>query len=137
MGAWLAGVDHPPSHFLCSSSERTTTTAHILNAYLGGVVFRSDAMYTFSLSTLLEAFYEEILVNSVEEISSLAIVGHNYAISDLLAYLSGFRGSKSLSTLGLAELEFTGNWRDLGRGSCSLLQRSKPKVKADERDSAW
>ena len=137
MGSWLAGVDMPPSLFIASSAERTMTTAHILNAFAGGVVVPDDRMYTFSAQPLLEAVMDQVSDRSLSRIDSIAVVGHNNGISELVALLTDKRNVKSLTTLGISELEFSGSWSDLAKRQSKLIRRVKPSIKADERDDGW
>lgn len=137
MGRYIASTPNPPEYFLCSSAARTKLTADILNAHLGGVVESSSLLYTFNGSELLTGVRTLAHSKKIENISSLAIVAHNSAISQLLALTIRDPSTSSLPTLGIACIEFEGKWRDIGDVTGHLVDRRKPHVKADHRDDAW
>ena len=113
MGQFLTTVTAPPQVFLASDARRTLTTAHVLNGFVGGEVVPVEQMYTFGVDVLAAAVITTIADLALEGIRSLAVVGHNSAVSDLIVELSHRSHTPSLPTLGMAELTFTGEWNRL------------------------
>lgn len=130
IGQFLTKVSEPPSVFITSDARRTYTTAHILNAFVGGEVVPVGDMYTYDVDVLAPVVAAVIPKLGLDRVISLAIVGHNTAISDLVADLTGHSNASSLPTLGIAELVFEGDWGDLfGDRPVSLKQLVKPSAK--------
>lgn len=113
MGSLLATQSNPPSVFLTSDARRTYTTAHFLNAFVRGEVTPSGEMYTYDVEVLASAVGTAMDDLDLVGVDSVAVVGHNSAISDLIALLTRDSSTPSLSTLGMAELVFNGDWDDL------------------------
>lgn len=130
VGQFLTTVSDPPSVFVTSDARRTYTTAHVLNGFVGGEVVSVRDMYTFDVDELAPAVEAVIPKLNLDSTVSLAIVGHNSAISSLVADLTGNLSTPSLPTLGVAELIFEGDWHDLlGDRSLTLEQLIKPSAK--------
>lgn len=129
MGQFLAANEFRPSVFLSSSARRTETTAMILNAHVRGTVYLDEDMYTFDTESLLRALLLQIHQHDFDDVQSLAVVGHNHAISDLVGYLTQYRQTISLPTLGMAELVFKGDWAEVISSPCKLVQSRNPTSK--------
>lgn len=130
IGQFLTTVSEPPTVFVTSDARRTFTTAHVLNGFVRGEVVPVGDMYTYDVDVLAPVVAFEISKLKRNSVTSLAIVGHNSAISDLVADLTGNSSLSSLPTLGIAELVFEGDWGDLfGDHSVSLRQLVKPSAR--------
>ena len=132
MGHLLATVTEPPSVFLTSDARRAYTTAHFLNAFVGGEVVPVGDMYTYDVDVLAPVVATIIEKLDLERVASLAIVGHNSAISDLVGELSHDSSAPSLPTLGMAGLAFTGSWNELWKSAPISLKRVEtPRAKTE------
>ncbi|MYD43010.1 MAG: hypothetical protein F4W90_03855 [Gammaproteobacteria bacterium] len=129
MGRFLETLDFPPAIFLASDARRTQTTAHVLSAFVAGKVSTFRAMYTFGVNSLWQAVGDVILSGILDTEHSVAVVGHNSAVSDLGVELACHHDAGSLPTLGMVELTFAGNWDALLKGErVSLAQRLEPQA---------
>ncbi len=130
MGQFLATVQAPPAIFVTSDARRTYTTAHFLNAFVRGEVLPMEEMYTFDGDVLASALLDVTANLSLSGVHSLAVVGHNSAVSDLVIELSHRSDVPMLPTLGMAELVFNGKWDSLfDQTPISLEQIVKPSSK--------
>ena len=87
MGRHLINEGFSPDLILCSSSERTRETAINLVEELGmneGIIDYRDVIYNASVREILE-----VLNDISDRMKSIAIIGHNPAITFLGEYLSG------------------------------------------------
>ncbi|MCY4130248.1 MAG: histidine phosphatase family protein [Gammaproteobacteria bacterium] len=123
MGQLLSTVSGPPRVFLTSDARRTYTTAHVLNGFVGGEVVPVRDMYTYDVDVLVPVVATLIKEIDSDRLNSIAVVGHNSAISDLVSELTHDSSSASLPTLGMAELVFSGPWNDLWKRSPISLHR--------------
>ena len=131
MGQFLSSVSAPPEIFVTSDARRTYTTAHFLNAFVRGEVVSLEEMYTFDGDVLASALLNVTTNLSLNAVNSVAVVGHNSAVSDLVVELSHRTDAPTLPTLGMAELVFNGKWEDLlDRIPISLEQIVKPSSKS-------
>ena len=112
-GQALAAELEPPRVFLTSPARRALTTAQILSAFVNGSVETVNAMYTFDLHTLFSALSDEICDLTNHDVNSLAVVGHNGAISNLISELTHGMDAPLLPTLGIAHLSFEAEWDEL------------------------
>ncbi|MCY3859791.1 MAG: histidine phosphatase family protein [Gammaproteobacteria bacterium] len=130
MGQFLSTVAEPPTVFLTSDARRTYTTAHVLNAFVGEEVVPVGDMYTYDVDVLASSVATIIEKLDLDAVNNLAVVGHNSAISDLIAALTLDSSTPSLPTLGMAELVFRGSWHDVWDSSPISLHRIEtPKAK--------
>ena len=131
MGQFLSSVSAPPEIFVTSDARRTYTTAHFLNAFVRGEVVPIEQMYTFDGDILASAVLNVSAILPLEGVNSLAVVGHNSAVSDLVVELSHRSDLPTLPTLGMAELVFNGQWDTLfDQTPLSLRQLVKPSAKS-------
>ena len=129
MGQFLSTVSAPPEIFVTSDARRTYTTAHFLNAFVRGEVVPIEEMYTFDGDVLASAILNVTENLSLNDVNSLAVVGHNSAVSDLVIELSHRSDAPTLPTLGMAELVFNGKWNSLfDQTPISLEQIVKPSL---------
>ncbi len=127
MGQYLLTHTRPPQLFLTSDARRALTTAHILSAFVRGKVIDVADMYTFDSDQLASVAMASISRVVPDDVDSLALVGHNGAISHIASTLTRGSASISLPTLGIAELAFEGVWGDLfGSANVSLHQSMRP-----------
>lgn len=132
MGQFLSTVAKPPNVFLTSDARRTYTTAHVLNGFVGGEVVPVGDMYTYDVDVLAPVVATVVQKLDLDQVYSIAVVGHNSAISDLVSELTHDSSTASLPTLGIAELILQGPWDDLWGGSPLSLQTMKaPSAKTN------
>lgn len=81
-----------------------------------------DALYTFSASSLLDWCRD-----LSDDLTDVTIVGHNPAITDLTNRLSG-SVILNVPTCAYVQMEFDGNWSDLGAGAAKLITFITPKM---------
>jgi phosphohistidine phosphatase len=87
-------------------------------------------MYNASVDELLQ-----LLRELDDEVTTVALVGHNPATAQLAAALSDSRGdddsmarmAAKYPTAGLAVLETEENWTDLAAGTCRLMSFEAPR----------
>lgn len=125
-GAWLAETDLLPTHAIVSSARRTQQTWEEVVTLSGcaAAVQISDAVYSADTDNVLE-----ILSTAPPEAQVLALVGHNPTVSSLVHLLddgepdaAAFRAlSFGLPTAGIAVLEVSVPWADLGVGTARLV----------------
>lgn len=123
MGQLLSTVSKPPRVFLTSDARRSYTTAHVLNGFVGGEVVPVRDMYTYDVDVLAPVVGTVIAEMDLNRINSIAVVGHNSAISDLVSEITHDSGSPSLPTLGMVELVFSGLWSDIWNSTPISLHR--------------
>jgi phosphohistidine phosphatase len=117
-GAWLAAHDSVPDLVLCSTSRRTRETWDGVAAAMTDkpTVRYDERVYLASALDLLE------LVTEVDdEISTLAVVGHNPGTSQLSRLLDPVNGGE-LATAGIAVHELDQPWRATGPDTAALVQ---------------
>lgn len=134
-GAWLAQARYLPDLVICSPAKRARQTWH--GAALGivepavrtpetpeeqpgwaPVVQYQSGVYGGTAQDLLSL----IRATSGSEVTTILLVGHNPAISELSLLLDpdGERDSNGLATSGLAVHEVTGEWSNLVAGTAPL-----------------
>lgn len=120
-GRWLAA--HGPSVQLAvvSPATRATATWALVAEQLDHPVSvrPEEAVYTFDGDDLLE-----VVRDLPEDLECVALVGHNPAMEELLAELSG--GFLPMPTSCLAVLQWSGGWAEAGGGSADLLAHGRP-----------
>ena len=130
IGHDLASRSNPPKIFLASDAKRALTTAQRMNDYLKVDVIPVANMYTFDVDLLEDAIFEAIEANELSACDCIAVVGHNSAVSDLLARLTKDQSTKSLPTCGVACVSFEGQWQDLLAGiRADLIYQNRPTSK--------
>ena len=124
----LMGSEHRPDTFITSSALRAYTTATQLTSEIPDArLFLSEALYTFSSSSLLATLLYEIEEHQLASVSNLGVVGHNSAISDCIEELTHGKSMASLPTLGIAVLSFEGEWSQLFDKEMELVCLLRPK----------
>ena len=84
-------------------------------------------MYTYDVEVLAREVGTAMDELDLGGVDSVGVVGHNSAISDLITLLTRDSSTPSLSTLGMAELVFNGEWDDLWSvAQVTLRQLVKP-----------
>ncbi|MCS7000224.1 MAG: histidine phosphatase family protein [Bacteroidota bacterium] len=125
MGMWLHAMVPQLERVVASSSVRTRQTAdYLLKAWQDGMpsVEYDDALYLPSLDTLLATIW-----GLDPELTTVALVGHNPSISDLLEYLTG-EEHVSMPTCAIAVLQTEQTaWNQVRKGCCRLMFHRTPK----------
>jgi len=132
LGRWLAQHLPPPDLVLCSSARRATQTWDLAAAELPA------APPLDVLPNLYQASPQGVLAQLAEVddvVVTLVVVGHEPVQSHLTDLLSGGAGdpdalallAEGFSTCGVALLETTSAWAELGPGSCRLAAFAVPR----------
>jgi phosphohistidine phosphatase len=119
VGAWLAHRDLLPDDVICSPAKRTRQTWHGVALALGSEpeVRYEPAAYGGTARDLLE-----LVRGAAGGATTVLVIGHNPAISDLSGLLDPAAASDSdgLRTSGLAVHRFEGAWADCEPGKAAL-----------------
>jgi phosphohistidine phosphatase len=120
-GRWLAGNVGVLDLAVVSPAERTRETWRLAAAELDTPppVREDDRVYAASAPSLLA-----VLQELPEEAAMVVLVGHNPAIEDLVASLTG--RSVSMPTSALAVIDLPGPWSDAARGAAELRMQGRP-----------
>ena len=109
---------------LASSATRASTTAQLISEQLGSdsdLVSDSDELYQASVGTLFD------ILRNADSHQNIAIVGHNPTLS----YFSEFITDSVVDEMRPATILMIkvdiGNWKDLVRGSGTILDRFDPR----------
>jgi phosphohistidine phosphatase len=132
-GRWLRKSDCVPDRVLCSTARRARETWQLAEEKLRAhpeVVF-DPRVYGASTAELLDLVRE-----TPPETGTLLIVGHDPTMHGLTLELARAepgeeapaldRVREKFPTAGIAVLEFTGSWPDLGPGRARLANFSVP-----------
>ena len=128
------GARLQPMMFHVSPAERAQSTFHKLQLHWPGLTAEHGvtvaALYTFDYRSLMEWIAQQ-----ASDLSDLAIVGHNLALTDLTNYLVGYGTLANIPTAGWVELTLDlRDWADIpqfgGRGQLSyrLFPRELPEA---------
>lgn len=126
-GRWLLGQGLTPDLVVCSTAERTRQTWDLVGDQLGwagdepGTLRYDPRVYEASPGDLLTVIQE-----TPDEVSILALVGHNPGSADLVLALIGQPGL-SFPTSALAVIGLRGGWAGAGPGSGTLETLWTPK----------
>lgn len=133
MESYLASCEHPPTWLWCSSARRAVLTAAYVQRGFGidpDCVQTLDALYHADAWTLLD-----ILQQTPDEVTSVALVAHNPGLTDLVNALAGNQVTDNLPTFGVARLRFAApdtdvdnGYRDLAFGAAQLEALFAPKT---------
>lgn len=108
----LASSDWLPQRIVSSAAPRAFTSAKILASRLGlAKVIAEEGLYLANCDVLRQAIQRH-----GEDLGSIAIVGHNPGMTQLIRDLAQVR-LDDLPTAGIAGIEFSGNsWSSLAEG---------------------
>ncbi len=127
VGGWLRESGLLPDRVLCSPSARTRQTWRDVSAALGpqaaaaAVVSFESGLYYAGAGQLLDA------IRDVDaSLRAVLLVGHNPAVHDLVAGLTGVAGL-SFPTCALAVISVTGGWPGLAPGGAVLAGMWTPR----------
>ncbi len=102
----------------CSPAERTRKTASIILEHLdlsGKLFIIEQKLYDFEGSKVIE-----VIKNCDDNIKSLMIFGHNYALTSI-SNLFGDKIIDNLPTVGVVSINFEENsWKDINTGRTVL-----------------
>jgi phosphohistidine phosphatase len=125
MGEQLALKHIKPDYILCSPALRTKTTASIIAEKIGielSAVITDDKLYLADADTLVD-----VLRVQSPSIQTLALVGHNPGITDLVNRL-GKVDIDNVPTCGILIFNFNSkSWESLGQNSMELISFDYPK----------
>jgi phosphohistidine phosphatase len=114
-GAWLRDGGYRPDQVICSAARRARQTWQHVSEVLGGApalateqrVYRADA-----------AELAEIIREAPEDVRTLMVVGHNPAIGQLAAGLTGTE--LAFPAAAIAVIEVAGGWAELSLAAKEL-----------------
>jgi phosphohistidine phosphatase len=122
LGRWMAGMGILPACIFSSPAKRAQATARICSenaGYQGRILFEDDLYDTNG------AAYFAVLAGLGNKYDSVMIVGHNPAISDVLAILTGNR--HHMLPCALACIEFASDeWASVQNSDASLTWVQNP-----------
>lgn len=128
MGLRMSAYEHRPEMIISSPAKRARTTARGIGEAIGfrkKEIILDDELYTFSCQGLVE-----VIKNAPESINILAVVGHNYGMTDCAEMLSG-ESLENVPTCGIVLISFSlPSWDMIAGGSGSLLLFDYPKLHA-------
>jgi phosphohistidine phosphatase len=125
-GGWLREAALLPDRVLCSSSARTRQTWRELSAALGpqagqAAVSFESRLYYAGTGRLLDAVRE-----TGDGVRTVLLVGHNPAVHDLVAGLTGTAGFP-FPTCALAVIAVAGRWAGLAPGGGGVAAMWTPR----------
>jgi phosphohistidine phosphatase len=125
-GRWLLARGIVPGRVICSPAQRTRETWARLSAALGtaapgpGAVSFDQRVYDAGVQALLYLVAEQ-----AEDIATVMIVGHNPAVAELAALLTGRQGI-GFPPCALAVIQIGTNWPDTAPGTAGLASLWTP-----------
>ena len=120
-GRWLAANVDRIDLAVVSPATRARSTWDLVAAELGAVPRTriDDRVYAASGDALVE-----VVRDLPEDLGTVVLVGHNPALEDLVAELTG--AWVSMPTSALAVLTLPGSWATAGSGSATLSTSGRP-----------
>ena len=129
MGQRLSDLSICPDLVIASSAKRARKTARIICRRIGygkERIILTDTLYTSELGQLLE-----IIRSTGSKINSLALVGHNFVITDLAQWLTG-KAIGNIPTCGIVSIAFDiKDWQQVDEQSGRLVFFDYPKKHHD------
>jgi len=126
MAERLKAHGHNPQHLVTSPALRTGTTANIFTEHLELAKAQEDKrIYEATVKTLLQVINE--LPN---EYQSIAIVGHNPGMGQILYYLTGSVHDVPTCAVAVINFDFD-DWQMISENTGNLAWYSTPKESAD------
>jgi len=126
MGQRLKAVPVQPDLIVSSTARRARKTARIIAREIGydkNTIDYRDDIYTSDLDKLLE-----IIRNTGPMINALALVGHNYVITDCAELLTG-ETIVNIPTCGIVAISFAGmSWKEVAGKNGRLVFFDYPKL---------
>jgi len=104
-----------------SSAVRAESLASRISEVCDVPIVLESLCYTFSEKELLN-----IILSLPNDYASLALIGHNPAITGVANWLAG-TAIENVPTSGIVAVEFEGNWSDISEGGCEQLYFTSPK----------
>ncbi|MCH1554170.1 MAG: histidine phosphatase family protein [Luminiphilus sp.] len=128
MGAYLSERYSPPPFFVSPACRAQETYTELLTGWPdlnSQTVTTEEALYTFEFRELLQW-----LSACPDELASIAVVGHNPALTDLTNWLLGAEAIENLPTAGWVDLVIDlDRWANIelsrGKGRCKTIIRPK------------
>lgn len=122
-GKYLQKQSFPIEKIFSSDAERAQTTASLINQALKLPLEKESALYTFNASDLSQ------FILAVEDgFTSIAIVGHNPALTEFLNALLGEEATANLPTCSIAHMQLdVMNWEQVDDGCATLQALYTPK----------
>ena len=135
MGAWIRHQDMLPDTVVSSPAERARMTVVHACKSMGislDTVRWDERLYATSVDEHLAA-----LADCPKKAQVVMLVGHNPGLEELVEYLAAGEveipaDGKLLPTSALAQLETTGEWKDLKRGCARIIAVTRPAEVPDD-----
>ena len=123
-GRWLAAHLEPIAAAVVSPAQRARSTWELVSAELADPppTTIDDRAYTFDASGLLP-----IIRDLADDLTTVALVGHNPAMEELVAHLTG--AWVAMPTSAVAVIGLPGPWAEAGPGA-NLLAHGRPPGEA-------
>jgi phosphohistidine phosphatase len=112
-GRWLLAEGLIPDRVLCSTARRTRQTWQQVAAELGEAAARSEVSFDRRVYDADATSLLELIRDHPDSVGSLLVVGHNPAVQELAAGLTG-KPDLAFPTCALAVTGIRGSWRDAG-----------------------
>ena len=129
VGRWLAADLGTPDVVWCSPARRTRETWSELSAQLDAVpeVRIDERVYQADVSALLS-----VLADSPRDSGLVLLIGHNPGVQHLVLSLTDRSAARALAetkfpTCGLAVLQVSQDWAELGDGHAELTEFVVPR----------
>ncbi|HIQ40432.1 MAG TPA: histidine phosphatase family protein [Sulfurivirga caldicuralii] len=124
MGHWLAAQDLVPQRILVSPAVRTQQTLARLTRHWP---HKPEALEIPDLYNATTDTLTHLLRQQPDELTRIAIIGHNPGLETLLSWLTGDETLARLSTCAIAQLLIPGRWEELRPREAKLVQLVTPK----------
>jgi phosphohistidine phosphatase len=115
IGPWVATNVGDPDLVICSTAVRTRQTLALSG--MAGRVRYDERVYAASYQDLMS-----VLDEVSDDVSTVALVGHNPGLSDLVRMLSG--EPVELKTAAVAVLTWRGGWPDVWSRRANLVSHA-------------
>lgn len=127
-GRWLADNDVRIDHAVVSPAERARATWELVRAELAEAGIEpetiiDDDVYTFGAGRLLR-----VVRAFPERWQTVALVGHNPAMEELLQTLTGC--GLGMPTSAVAVIDLPGEWQRVGDSPAYLVAHGRPPVES-------
>ncbi len=122
IGTWLAENIDPIDLVVCSPATRARQTWQLASANLDPkpAVRQDERVYGAGPTELTT-----VLTELPDELGTVALVGHNPGLADLVEFLSG--EPREMKTSAVAVLRWTGSWADAESRDATLDAYTTPR----------
>ncbi len=122
MGKRLKAKGYGLDMIISSTAVRAVTTAESVADAMG---FTGDLIKESELYMADDNGYMNVLTSLDEAVEDVMIVSHNPGTEEIIEYLAS--QDFLIPTAAYVLLEFKGKWKEIGQGSCKVLDYDFPK----------